>query len=117
MSLEIGEAEKLHFSLVLHKRCLHSTTVEVGQFMIFKLLLCTFIALQIDFFLFTTSHWEIIRLNSEWIPNVLQTVCSQCFCPQIKISGKCSKFDQEISNIAFRLLKEAIEMIHDFKNI
>ena len=45
--------------------------LDFGQFMIFKLSLCTFIALQIyKFFLFTSSHWEIARIDSEWIPNV-----------------------------------------------
>ena len=37
------------------------------------------------------------------------------FYPQIEILGKCSKFDQEINDIALRILKRAIEMIHDFK--
>ena len=36
------------------------------------------------------------------------------FYPQIEILGKCSKFDQEINDIALRLLKRAIEMIHEF---
>ena len=36
------------------------------------------------------------------------------FYPQIEILSKCNKFDQEINDIALRLLKRAIEMIHDF---
>ena len=44
--------------------------------MIFKFLRCSFIALQIDeLFLFTSFHWEIIRLNSEWIPSVSACLC------------------------------------------